>query len=52
MTQNDLRRAIQENIEWLSTTEGDEVECIGIENLEYILSEYLKTEIKLSLDGH
>ena len=26
--------------EWLETTEGDEVECISIENLEMILKKY------------
>ena len=45
---NDLIKDIQENIEWLETTEGDEIECIGIENLEGILSKYFKTTIKLS----
>ena len=33
----DLIEAIQENTEWLQTTEEDEVECISIENLEGIL---------------
>ena len=50
----DLERfieAIQENTEWLETTEGDEVECISIENLEGILSYYFKTTIKLTQDG-
>ena len=27
-------------IEWLETTEGDEVECISIENLEMVLKKY------------
>lgn len=48
MTTKDLVESIQENIEWLSTTEEDEIECISIENLEGILSKYFKTEIKLS----
>jgi len=48
MKEYDLKKAIQNNIEWLNTTEGDEIECIGIENLEGILSDYFKTEIKLS----
>lgn len=52
MTIFDLKKAIQDNIEWLETTEwGEEVECISIENLEYILSDYFKTEIKLSRNG-
>ena len=51
MTIHDLKKAIQDNIEWLETTEGDDLECIGIENLEGILSQYFKTEIKLTQDG-
>jgi hypothetical protein len=43
-----LIEAIEENTEWLSTAEGDEVECIGIENLEGILSAFLQTQIKIS----
>jgi hypothetical protein len=39
---------IQENTEWLQTTEGDEVECISIENLESILSKYFNKPIKIS----
>ena len=39
---------IQDNVEWLSTTEGDEIECIGIENLEGILSRYFDFKIKLT----
>ena len=31
---------IDNHIEWLETTEGDEVECISIENLEMILKKY------------
>jgi hypothetical protein len=41
---------IQDNIEWLETTEGDEVECIGIENLEGLLSAFFGEKIKLSQD--
>lgn len=40
--------AIQENVEWLETSEGDEIECIGIENLEGILSRYFDFKIKLT----
>lgn len=47
---NSLVEAIQENIEWLETTEEDEVECISIENLEGILSRYFEKPIKLSVD--
>ena len=48
MTINELIEEIQDNVEWLSTTEGDEVECIGVENLEGILSKYLGVTIKLT----
>lgn len=48
MDTNNLVELIQNEIEYLSTTEGDEIECIGIENLEGILSEFLKQPIKLS----
>jgi|LakMenE01Jun11ns_1017448.scaffolds.fasta_scaffold9958297_18 hypothetical protein len=51
MTQKQLVETIQENIEWLSTTEGNEVECIGIENLESILSKYLGKKVRISLDA-
>lgn len=47
---NMIKQEIQDNIEWLSTTEDDEVECIGIENLEGIISRVFKREIKLTLD--
>jgi hypothetical protein len=46
----ELLNRIQANIEWLETTEGDEIECIGIENLEVILSDFLDYRIKLTLD--
>jgi len=45
---SDLIEKIQSEIEWLETTEGDSIECIGIENLSGILSEYFNTEINLS----
>ena len=44
-----LEEEIKENIEWLSTTEDDEVECIGIENLEAILTRFFHRKITLSL---
>jgi hypothetical protein len=50
MTINELVKEIQSEIEWLSTTQGDEIECIGIENLEGILSRYLGVTIKLTQD--
>jgi hypothetical protein len=51
MTLHELKEAIQSEIEFLETTEGDEIECIGIENLEGILSKYFNKEIKLTEDG-
>lgn len=48
MTINELIEQIQDNVEWLSTTNEDEVECIGIENLEGILGRYLGVTIKLT----
>jgi hypothetical protein len=49
---DDLIEAIQNETEWLSTTEGDEIECIGIENLEGILSKYFRITVKLTEDGN
>lgn len=48
MSIDDLIQSIQDNTEWLETSEGDLVECIGIENLQTILSLYLKTTLKIS----
>jgi len=31
---------IEDNTEWLSTTNGDEVECISVEQLKEILKKY------------
>ena len=39
---------IQQETEWLETTEGDSIECIGIENLEGILSRFFGLKIKIS----
>jgi hypothetical protein len=44
----ELTYEIQQEIEWLETTEGDSIECIGIENLEGILSAFFGIEINLS----
>jgi hypothetical protein len=52
MSTKELIELIQDNIEWLSTTEGDEVECVSIENLESILTNYFRTQIKLTQDGN
>ena len=45
-----LTEAIQNEIEWLETSEGDEIECIGIENLEGILSRFFNQNIKLTIN--
>ena len=44
-----LEELIQENIEWLETTEGDEVEAIAVENLETILTRFFGRRISLTL---
>ena len=43
-----LIEEIQLQIEWLETTDEDEVECISIESLEGILSRYFDFKIKLT----
>ena len=45
-----LVEEIQENAEWMTTVEEDEVQCISIENLEGILSRFLNANIKLTQD--
>ena len=45
---DDLITAIQNETEWLTTTEDDEIECISIENLEGILSKFFNKTIKIS----
>ena len=42
-----LKSEILNNREWLETTEGDEVECISLENLAGILSREIGLPIKL-----
>ena len=44
----DLVYEIQQETEWLETTEGDSIECIGVENLEGILSRFFGLKIKIS----
>lgn len=44
-----LEEEIKENIEWLNTMDEDEVECIGIENLEAILTKFFYRKITLTL---
>jgi hypothetical protein len=40
------------NTEWLETTEGDEVECISIENLEGILNRIFNQKLNLTQNGN
>ena len=40
-TFNLLKKEIENNKEWLSTTNNDEIECISIENLNSILNKVL-----------
>ena len=44
----ELTYEIQQETEWLETTEGDSVECIGIENLEGILNRFFGFKIRIS----
>lgn len=37
---DDLLKEIEDNTEYLSTIDGDEIECISIENLKGILEKY------------
>jgi hypothetical protein len=46
MSTRELIEAIRSDTEWLNTSNGGEVECISIENLEEILSNFLGTSIK------
>ena len=50
MSIEELIDKIQNYIEWMETSEGDEIECISVENLEAILSKFLSRKIKLTLD--
>jgi hypothetical protein len=50
MTINQLIDKLKDNAEWLQTTEGDEVECISMENLQGILQQYLGVQLKLTND--
>lgn len=44
----ELMYEIRQEIEYLETTEGNTVECIGVENLEGILSRFFGFKIKIS----
>ena len=50
MTINQLIDKIKDNLEWLQTTEGDEIECISMENLQGILQQYLNVNLNLRSD--
>ncbi len=39
-----MLEAINEDSEWLQTTEGDEIHCIGLENLDGIFKRFLSGE--------
>lgn len=43
-----LEESIREEVEWLQTTRGNEVECISIEDLESILTKFFHRKISLS----
>ena len=43
-----LEEEIKDNVEWLDTIDDDQVECIGIENLEGILSRFFNRKIYLT----
>lgn len=47
MTINQLIDKIKDNAEWLQTIEGDEIECISMENLQGILQKYLQVNLNL-----
>lgn len=42
-----LEEEIKENVEWLYTSDNDEVECIGVENLEGVLSRFFGKKVNL-----
>lgn len=48
MNVDELIFGIQENTEWLETTEGNTVECISVENLESLLQLYFNRSIVIS----
>jgi hypothetical protein len=44
-----LEEEIKENVEWLETSEGDEHQCITIENLEGILTRFFEKKVNLKI---
>jgi hypothetical protein len=47
---DDLIEAIQDHIEWLITTDEDDIECISIGNLEGVLGLFFNKRIKITID--
>tara|TARA_R110002167_G_scaffold31429_2_gene103153 strand:+ start:564 stop:728 length:165 start_codon:yes stop_codon:yes gene_type:complete len=45
-----FEKEVKNNIEWLYTTTEDEVQCIGIENLEGILRKHFNIDFSISLE--
>lgn len=43
-----LEETIKENVEWLYTTDNEEVESISIENIQVILSKFISKKIDLT----
>lgn len=44
-----LEENIIEQVEWLQTTNGDEVKCISLENLESVLTKFFRRKISLKV---
>lgn len=44
----ELLKEIEDNTEWLETSQGDEVECISVENLKGLLNHYLVIDARAS----
>jgi hypothetical protein len=44
-----LEETIMEQVEFLQTTNNDELECISMENLEAVLTKFFGRKISLSL---
>jgi len=44
----ELLKQIEDNTEYLSTTEEDEIECISVENLKGILEKYIVIKNRLN----
>lgn len=44
----ELLKQIEDNTEYLSTTENDEIECISVENLKGLLKKYIVIKNRLN----